>query len=347
VPDQPKNTADHLKQIVELQTILASADFDLKSFTDIVVGHIQGMTGATGATVELLEADEMVYRAAGGSLASFVNCRIKAASSLAGQCACSGEVLRSDDTSADPRVDKEACWQEGAASIIVVPLLRNNKTVGAFKIVSNQKNTFDESDVQTLRLMAGLLGSALSRKTGRQNPQDEGDGPPSASMHDELTGLPNRNLLYDRLTHALARSERSKKGIALMSLNIDGFKKVNEAYGMAAGDALLKEFARRVGEIVRTSDSFARMEDDKFVLIIEPVNARAGAERVANKIMESVRLDFLIGGKKLKIGTSIGIAMAEAGETSADILLQQADRALLTTQELGGNRICFDTDCVE
>lgn len=151
-------------QIIETQTLLASNDFNLDSFMNTVVGGMEELTSATGAVVELIEGEDMVYKAASGSVAAYVGIRLKRDGSLSGLCVSDREMKISADTSKDDRVDTAACLKVAAASMICVPLFQGDDVVGVLKVVSNQTNAFSEYDVHTLRLMAGVLGAALGRQ---------------------------------------------------------------------------------------------------------------------------------------------------------------------------------------
>lgn len=162
---------DNLAQIIATQTRLAEAELDLGLFLDLVVQQMQELTPASGAAVELVEGEEMVYRAASGSVAPFVGLRLAMGSSLSGLCVRTATVLMSADTEQDPRVDRAACRKIGVASMVVAPLLLAGKAVGVLKIMASHPNAFSATDVQTLQLMAGLLGSELGHQVDFENNQ--------------------------------------------------------------------------------------------------------------------------------------------------------------------------------
>ena len=126
--------------------------------------------------------------------------------------------------------------------------------------------------------------------------------------HDMLTGLPNRLLFRDRLEHALALSRRSGTMNAVMFLDLDGFKKINDTLGHAAGDALLRAAADRLSATMRTSDTIARLGGDEFAILIERVEHRHDVTRLCEKILAALETPFDLDGRRLHISTSIGIA---------------------------------------
>jgi diguanylate cyclase (GGDEF)-like protein/PAS domain S-box-containing protein len=157
---------------------------------------------------------------------------------------------------------------------------------------------------------------------------------------DSLTGLHNRLLFDETLPLAIARSRRSGLGVALMFLDVDRFKQINDGFGHDVGDEVLKEFAWRLSQCVRSTDSVARLGGDEFVVILEGLQAEPGAERVAENVIDSIRKPFVIGERHLTVTTSIGIAFRPSDEASetAQMFLKRADAALYVAKKNGRNR---------
>jgi len=182
-----------------------------------------------------------------------------------------------------------------------------------------------------------------------------------AALHDGLTGLPNRALLVDRLDRALARCGRDQREVAVLFCDLDGFKRVNDTAGHAAGDAVLLETARRLQAVLREGDTVARVGGDEFVVIVEPWN-RTGADgsasgatedaeddrslapRVAERIAEALRQPIVFNGLEYVVTTSIGItyakgpAVGRTGAVTADEVLQDADAAMYQAKGKGKDR---------
>ena len=158
---------------------------------------------------------------------------------------------------------------------------------------------------------------------------------------DSLTGLPNRRQFDERLDEAMARSRRTHGSLALLFLDIDHFKVINDSFGHAAGDAVLKEFARRLKDTVRATDSVARLAGDEFVVILDTVQTAAEAEQVARKIVLAVRNEFVVDGTSQKITTSIGVALFGGDATTPGELMAHADAALYEAKSTGrdGHRV--------
>ncbi len=157
-----RGDAEDLASVVEIQQEIATADLDLEAVMNLVAGRMRHVTRADGGVVELVEDEELVYRAASGTVGAHVGLRLDISSSLSGRCVLGGEILRSDDTEEDPRVDREACRKIGARSMIVVPLHHEQGIAGVLKVLSGKAHAFTDKDVRTLQLMAGLVGAAMS-----------------------------------------------------------------------------------------------------------------------------------------------------------------------------------------
>ena len=153
--------------------------------------------------------------------------------------------------------------------------------------------------------------------------------------NDSLTGLPNRALFYDRLATAMTRSRRSKNLMALLYVDIDNFKKINDCLGHAAGDDLLRSFAQRLSQCVRASDTVARLGGDEFTVVLENLSSREAARSVVDKLMAALRRPFRTGDDDIEARASIGIAYFAGEEIKADALIKQADSALYRAKQRG------------
>jgi diguanylate cyclase (GGDEF)-like protein/PAS domain S-box-containing protein len=158
---------------------------------------------------------------------------------------------------------------------------------------------------------------------------------------DTLTGLPNRALLFDRLRQALARARREGLTCALMFLDLDKFKHINDTLGHEMGDAVLMEAARRLRASLRESDTVARLGGDEFVVLLPTVNAAEDAGLVAEKIRASIAHPFELSGHSLHLSASIGIAVYPADGGSEKELVTCADAAMYAAKQGGGNRVAF------
>lgn len=159
--------------------------------------------------------------------------------------------------------------------------------------------------------------------------------------HDTLTGLPNRLLFRDRLDQALIRSERMQKSVAIMFLDLDRFKQINDTLGHDAGDELLVAVAQRLKQQCRASDTVARLGGDEFVYILDGIGNRQDVSGIAEKIIASMQEPVMVGGHRLDISTSMGIALYPDDSSNIDGVIKCADQALYRAKEAGRNTYRF------
>lgn len=167
--------------------------------------------------------------------------------------------------------------------------------------------------------------------TSRLNRQE---GLQYAAQHDALTDLPNRTLLQDRIKAALAQASRRGENVAVAYLDLNGFKPVNDSLGHHAGDELLRQVAARLKHVVRDSDTVARVGGDEFVALLTQIAGRESAERVVEKLGASLEQPFDLNGKPVRIGASIGLAIAPDDGATPDELLKSADAEMYRTKRL-------------
>jgi diguanylate cyclase (GGDEF)-like protein len=158
------------------------------------------------------------------------------------------------------------------------------------------------------------------------------------AFHDSLTGLANRALFRDRLEHAIARSARTSTRFAVLFIDLDDFKDVNDSLGHAAGDAMLRQMTHRLADEVRDEDTVARLGGDEFAILLESITDEDEVETVANRIVRSAREPFSIGNSAISTGLSIGVAVADGTAASAEAVMRNADLALYEAKNLGKNR---------
>jgi diguanylate cyclase (GGDEF)-like protein len=160
------------------------------------------------------------------------------------------------------------------------------------------------------------------------------------ALHDGLTGLPNRTLLGDRLTSAIAVAQRQDAALSLLMLDLDGFKSVNDTYGHHAGDLVLVETAKRLSGTLRESDTAARLGGDEFVLLL-PATPLIGATEAARALVDFIGAPIVVDRKPLTVGASIGIAVFPNHGRDPEVLLAAADSAMYEAKHSGGGYRTF------
>ena len=227
--------------------------------------------------------------------------------------------------------------REGIQSIAIVPMWQGSRLAGfvGFDAV-RQRVEWGEDYLMGLRLLAQMLGSALQSRMMSRKME-------ALAFHDSLTGLPNRKLLQDRLASALVRAQRHRRGLLVAMVDLDDFKRVNDQYGHAAGDAVLCEVARRLALTLRAADTVARLGGDEFVLVIEDTDG-AGPEQVGQRLLAAFSAEFEVEGLRLQQHLSVGMVLADPGADDADRLLRRADAAMYRAKAGGKNRWVCDPE---
>jgi diguanylate cyclase (GGDEF)-like protein len=197
--------------------------------------------------------------------------------------------------------------------------------------------------ILTITTILLVYDSHLESKTLRHNEQLEQANAQlqHVATHDALTGLPNRLLLADRLDQAIARAERHGQRFALIVVDLDRFKSINDSLGHMAGDELLKDVAQRLAKVLRKADTLARLGGDEFVLLLNEIDSPRDAETVAIKVLADFTRPAMISGLDLHISASLGISVSPDDGLDSEILLQHADAAMYHAKKSGRNAYQF------
>jgi diguanylate cyclase (GGDEF)-like protein/PAS domain S-box-containing protein len=161
------------------------------------------------------------------------------------------------------------------------------------------------------------------------------------AYHDSLTGLPNRRLLDDRLAQAIHLAQRRDSKLAVMLIDLDDFKAVNDSLGHRAGDAVLREVAQRLALCVRKADTLARHGGDEFVIVVSDIQADADCRMVAEKVLKSLAAPLQVEGRALALGASVGISLFPGDAADGDALLRNADAAMYRAKQQGRHQYRF------
>jgi diguanylate cyclase (GGDEF)-like protein len=161
------------------------------------------------------------------------------------------------------------------------------------------------------------------------------------ALHDELTGLPNRALFWEHLAHRLESADRRQAGFAVLFLDVDNFKAVNDRLGHAGGDRLLVGMASRLRAVLRAGDTAARVGGDEFLVLLDDVASKQAAAIVAGRIVEKLRAPYRIGRRQLIATASIGVALGPDGLGTTDDMIAAADAAMYDAKRQGGGRCVF------
>jgi diguanylate cyclase (GGDEF)-like protein/PAS domain S-box-containing protein len=211
---------------------------------------------------------------------------------------------------------------------LFMPLITQHEPIGALVLKARPGTAYTDKDKELLNFVSAQVATAIERGQLKVDLL-------RAAQYDELTSLPNRRLFHDRLNRALARSRRKHARIALLYIDIDDFKSVNDTLGHAAGDVLLQAIARRLELCVRNTDTVARLGGDEFVVILEEVRGSEDASAVADKIRSTLAQPVDIDGTTLRMQASIGMALCPEHGSEADQLLRHADSVMYKNKTAG------------
>ena len=247
----------------------------------------------------------------------------------------SGEPVIVDDWATETRFEPhEAVGALGIASLIQAPVRgpSDSRPWGVLTLSSNEPGRFSPHDVNFAQAMASVLAGAIERRRVDDETRHR-------AVHDALTGLPNRALLIDRLEHALDQTGRRGSTVAVIFIDIDGFKLVNDTLGHHAGDLLLKAIAPRLSSAIRPGDTLARFAGDEFVVLCEDIADEQGAITVGERLLGCFAKPFALGRREQFVSASLGIALPRQAAPTAEDLIRDADAAMYRAKQRGRTRL--------
>ena len=244
-----------------------------------------------------------------------------------------GMPASSEDAAHEPDYPRaEAAAREGLRGALWMPIASGTNVLGVIEFYSHRPNRLDDALLSTLATIGRQIGEFTRRRQTEERLAHQ-------ALHDELTGLPNRRLLLDRLARALKRTERHGMQVAVLFMDIDDFKLINDGLGHQVGDELLVALSARLTRVLRSGDTLvARFGGDEFVVLCEDILEEEDAVRVAERIAEALREPAAIGDHELSVTASIGVAIGAAANADATALVRDADAAMYRAKEQGRGR---------
>ena len=218
----------------------------------------------------------------------------------------------------------------GALDALFLPLIGEEKRLGGLALFSPAAHVRSPEDLKLVEEVVSQVGQYLLRRRVEDNFKH-------LATHDVLTGLPNRLLFGERVFDAIARSESSQRGLAVLLVDLDRFKNVNDTLGHGAGDAVLKACAERLSRCLRDNDLVARVSGDEFAVLIEPCTQPAAAIGVARKVLAALERPLIVQGQEIVLTGSVGISLYHEDGRDAETLLKHADIAMFKAKESGRN----------
>ncbi|CAN5900281.1 hypothetical protein BH23ACT5_BH23ACT5_15600 [soil metagenome] len=228
--------------------------------------------------------------------------------------------------------------EAGLAAVFSFPLHGDDQKLGALDLYRTTPGVMDGEAMYAAQTLADVTSAYLLNAQARTDLEKSSETARHTSLHDPLTGLPNRLLFVQRLEHAILRCRRSKQSLAVLFADLDRFKQVNDSFGHHVGDELLIAVADRLTGLLRPGDTLARLSGDEFVILCEDLDEATQVDQVANRIGDALAEPFVLDGNELNVSASIGIAFAGLADEVPELVLQQADAAMYQAKRDGGGR---------
>jgi diguanylate cyclase (GGDEF)-like protein len=226
----------------------------------------------------------------------------------------------------------------GLVAVFTFPLRNGDAQLGALDLYRDTPGPLDPDAMTAAQTLADVAAAYLLNAQARADLQDSSDRSRETSRHDALTGLPNRVVLLERLEHAFLRGRRSARIAAVLFVDLDKFKMVNDMHGHQVGDELLVAVADRLTKQLRPGDTLARLSGDEFVILCEDLTGRVEVDAIAARIGAALAESFGLSSGDVHTSASIGIALAGRGDHLPEELLRDADLAMYQAKRKGGAR---------
>ncbi len=262
---------------------------------------------------------------------------------IAGTAFRSGLTQVANDYLMDERLQPwhELARSAGVASAAAVPLMHQEHPVGVLVFCAKEVDAFDAETVTLLERLSANVSFALAGFDREAERRLALERVQHLATHDALTGLPNRVMFYELLNAAMRTARRYGQGLAVLYIDLDGFKATNDTLGHGAGDQLLKEISRRFRQTLRDSDAVARIGGDEFIALVHGVESREQLEPVLHKLLETANAPVTIEGRTASVSASIGVALYREQPADQATLVKQADAALYRAKQRGKNTFDF------
>jgi diguanylate cyclase (GGDEF)-like protein len=319
---------------------LSSTDFPIQRILDHLVGCIVEILPITAAGVTLISGGNAPHYVAASDESALRFERLQT-ELRDGPCVWayeSGEAVSVSDLATDTRFPHfgPSAIANGLRAVFTFPLRDGSGRLGALDLYRDKPGELSSPDMAAAQTLADVAAAYLLNAQAREDTRTTSEQFRHVALHDPLTGLPNRLLLQQRLEHAAQRAQRSHTNAAVLFVDLDRFKRVNDTHGHHVGDGLLRAIAQRLAAVVRPGDTLARFAGDEFVFLCEDLQSAADVDALAARVDGAFVEPFAVGGVQLAVTVSVGMAFAGPGEDISDKLVVQADFAMYQAKRRGG-----------
>jgi diguanylate cyclase (GGDEF)-like protein len=316
-------------------------DFPIQELLDHLVERIVEVLPVTGAGVTLISAGMAPRYIAASDDASL---RFERLQTQFGEGPCltafeSGQAVLVRDLAADHQYPGfgPAAVAAGMAAVFAFPLWHGTGLLGALDLYRDTPGPLNRRAQVAAQTLADVTAAYLLNAQSREEALRAAEWFRDRSLHDALTGLPNRVLLKERIHHASERAQRTHKAVAVLFVDLDHFKRVNDDYGHAVGDEMLVAVAQRMSALVRAGDTLARVSGDEFVFLCEDLGAVCDVVLLIDRISEAFTAPFALTSVEIAATASVGIAYAGPGAAITEDLVRDADMAMYQAKRRGGD----------
>jgi diguanylate cyclase (GGDEF)-like protein len=314
-------------------------DFPIQGILDQLVRRMVEIMPITGAGVTLISDTTSPHYVAASDDAAF---RFEELQTVLDEGPCivayqTGESVAIAALSSElrfPRFVPQAI-EAGLAAVFTFPLRHGDSQLGALDLYRDTPGALDDAEMSVAQTLADVTSAYLVNAQARSDLIHSTAHAESVALHDALTGLPNRILLLERIEHALRVRRRSGKPLAVLFIDLDDFKKVNDTSGHHVGDDLLIAVSSRLTTMLRPGDTVARLSGDEFVIVCEDLDHEEQIDGLAARLVDAVSLPFDLDGVPVELSASVGIAFARE-ESDPEQLLHKADVAMYQVKRKGG-----------
>jgi diguanylate cyclase (GGDEF)-like protein len=323
-------------------------DFPIQGILDHLVERIVSILPITGAGVTVISSGADPHYVAASNEAAL---RFEALQSELGEGPCmeafrTGRSVSVADLRTETRFPKFAprALEAGLVAVFAFPLRSGSQPLGALDLYRDEPGRLSAEALDTAQVLADVAAAYLINAQARVDLRRSSEQSREQAMHDALTGLPNRLLFLERLDHAVRRAGGSSRTAAVLFVDLDRFKLVNDAHGHGVGDELLVAVADRLSSELRPGDTLARMSGDEFVVLCENLDGRSEVavrrqvDGIAGRIGAAIASPFVLSGVEVGVTASVGIALSGPRTEPSEQLLVDADAAMYQAKRKGGDR---------